>query len=198
MNNPFQKLKVKLTFYMTDVLTLLLHGMEYWSMNNGIISKLSGFQRTSLLYILRRSHHDHITNEELYDRIHRIGCGIYPIILTMAERKLRYFGRVVREGLKKEDLTSRIYWSDVKRSWHRWDDVDYEHIKSIKAALKILHITEAEANAEVLNEKKWNTKLKDQKQGPAYEQWKNTQRSHREKRHRDRQLRTQVTTLSIS
>ncbi len=108
---------------------------------------------------------------------------IYPMELTMAERKIKYFSMVVREGIKHKDLASKVYWSDVKEKCVTWKDMNYEHINDMKGALKTLHIAEEEANKEFHIQKSWNKKLRFHKKGIAYENWKLQREVIRERRH---------------
>jgi hypothetical protein len=120
---------------------------------------------------------------EIYEWLHKRKFKLYPMELVMAERKLKYFGMVVREGIKsKRDLASKIFWSDVRKKCTTWKDMIYEHVRDIKEALKILCITEEEANNTFTNRKVWEKKLEAQKKGTAYEKWKVERERIREER----------------
>jgi hypothetical protein len=190
MENREMRVENKLVFYVSDVLPLLLHGVEYWNISQKVIDKLNGFQREMILKIAGRSYEDRITNIDLYEWLHRKGFKIYPMELTVYERKLRYFGMIVREGEIKEDLASQIYWSDVHKKC-KWKDFEYEHVRNIKRALTVLKMSVEEANIEYIEKKEWVKKVRAQK-GYAYDRWRENERKEIEQRHRGRiELREQ-------
>ena len=80
---------------------------------------------------------------------------------------------IVREGLEKHELAADIYWSDFKKPCKNWKNAfDYEHITNLKLALKILHVSQQDANNKFVDKKLWKELLITQKKGTAYAQWK--------------------------
>jgi len=171
MANREMRLELKLAFYVSDVIPLLLHGVEYWNITTKVINQLNQFQREAIIKIAGRTHRDRITNLEIYEWLHKRGFSIYPMELIMAERKIKYFSMVVRTGLNCEDLASRIYWSDVPRKCNTWADFEYEHVKNMRKAIEYLHITEQQANEEFADQKKWDKVVSLQKKGVGYTTW---------------------------
>ena len=116
----------------------------------------------------------------------------------MAERKLKYFSTIVREGLVREDLASRLYWSDLPKACQTWRDFEYEHVKQLKKALEYLQISEQEANEGFLNKKIWEGKLAHHKKVVAFTTWSKEQYLQHTERQRERRRRqTQEETMEI-
>jgi hypothetical protein len=187
MENRTARIELKLAFYVSDVVPLLLHGVEYWLMTPQTIQQLDNFQRKSILQIAGRTYKDHITNMDIYEWLHEKKCRLYPMEIVMAERKTKYFSRIVREGITREDLASRMYWSDVPHPCSNWGEFEYEHVQHLKKAIKCLGITEIEANQEFRDAKKWEKNVLDHKHGEAYTRWRVVQ--HRKQEERQRKMR---------
>jgi hypothetical protein len=184
MDNNEMQVNLKIIFYISDILPVLLHGIEYWNINKKLITKINNFQRKALLTIVHRSYQDKITNVELYEWLHKRGFKTYPLELIIAERKLRYFGQIVREGIRRpQELTSKIFWSDVNKKCESWQHMDYQHITDIKKALALLGITEVVANKEFVEKNKWESILRSHKTGLGFEMWKDRKNAERERRH---------------
>ena len=183
MGNYEMKVQLKLAFYVSDVVPLLLHGMEYWHITDKMLAKLNKFQRDSILWILHRSYEDKITNVEIYMWLHKRGFKMYPMELMVAERKIKYFSMIVREGIKHNNLAGKMFWSDFQCACNRWEYFEYEHIGDIKRSLKILGISEKDANKKFQDKKEWEFTLKTQKQTMAFTHWCENQKLIRDHRH---------------
>ena len=125
-----------------------------------------------------------ITNLDIYSWLHKKGFKIYPMELTMAERKIKYFSTVVRAGVDREDLASQMYWSDLPKKCDTWGHFEYEHVKNIKIALKYLQVSEQTANDGYMEERTWAKLLASQKKGVAYTHWRVQQQIRQDERHR--------------
>ena len=183
MGNYEMKVQLKIAFYISDVVPLLLHGIEYWKITDKMLAQLNKFQRDSILWILHRSYEDGITNVEMYLWLHKRGFKLYPMEMTVAERKIKYFSMIVREGIKHNNLAGKMFWSDFKCASKNWKDYEYEHIGDIKRALRILVISEEDANKQFQMKKEWEHTLRNTKQTIAFTQWCDNQQNIREHRH---------------
>jgi len=172
--------EMKLDLYRSDISSALLHGAEYWHMSDKNIRCVESFNRKSLLEIVGRNERDGIKSTDLYKWIQKRGKEIYPIRFVLAERKLRYFAMIERGDI--EDVARKIYWSDFATSKVKEGDFEYEHMRDIKEALKILDIKEEEMNELYISKKKWETKLRENK-SLAFAQWCEIRdRQYREKK----------------
>lgn len=148
----------KVNAYKVEILPQLCHSIELWGLSQRSITYVNRFQRTSLLAMVGRNYRDRIPDWKLYSGIRNKGIKIYPIEFVMAERKLKYFGTIVRSS--PQDLARKVYWCDLKPSRNK-KGFHYPHIVDVKAALTLLSISEQDANRVVLNEKQWCTLLKE-------------------------------------
>lgn len=160
--------EIKIQTYRSDILSILLHGAEYWHLDEKNIQKLEGFQRKTILQIVGRNYRDHITSVDMYEWMHKRRIYIYPVRFILAERKLRYFAMIERG--KVNEIARRVYWSDIVTSKVKDKDFEYEHISDIKKALKILLIEEREMNSEFKDKKVWQQVVNDKKL-VAYKEW---------------------------
>ena len=176
--------EMKMHFFRSDILSVLLHGVEYWNISDSNINMLEKFLRKSLLKIIGRSEKDGIRSTKLYNWFHKKGITtIYPIRFVMAERKLRYFAMIERG--RKEELVRKMYWSDVEHTNEVkvGDDV-FEHIKDIKLALEILGISEEVMMDIKASKPKWNKTLRESKV-VAFQKWcKLKDRDYRREKYR--------------
>ncbi|KAL3268742.1 hypothetical protein HHI36_007844 [Cryptolaemus montrouzieri] len=74
------------------IFSILLYGVEAWTMTERLMKKLEAFELWVYRRILRIPWTDHITNEEVLRRLdkHR------EILFTVKKRKMEYFGHIMR------------------------------------------------------------------------------------------------------
>lgn len=92
--------------------------------------------------------------------------------LTMAERKLRYFGTLIRQP--KPDLASRMFNSDMLGR-HNQASHQLEHFGDIREALKMLAITPLESTQQYRDAGQWRKFLLARKEAmyqKYVEEWK--------------------------
>ena len=186
MENIFHNKEIdydmKLDLYRSDISSVLLHGAEYWHLSEKNINCTESFNRKSLLEIAGRNERDRIKSTDLYKWVQKRGKEIYPIRFVLAERKLRYFAMIERGD--KEELARKIYWSDFVTNKVKEGDFEYEHMRDIKEALKILDISEEEMNELYISKKEWERKLRENKT-LAFAQWCEI----RDKEYKEKKLR---------
>lgn len=151
-----------------------------------MVAKLEKFQRDAMLAMVGRTYRDRICNVDIYEWLHARNVYLYPMRLTIMERKVRYFSQVVRLGLGREhpDVASMLYWSDLAHPCAA-NAFEYEHIHDMKAALAELGITEVEANAEFHLKSRLERKLK-QCRADRYREWKELEIQAKEERRLNR------------
>ena len=87
-------LKSKIRLAKCYIFSILLYGVEAWTMTNTLMKRMEAFEIWVYRRILRISWIDHITNEEV---LHRLGKQ-REIAFTIKKRKMEYFGHVMRHG----------------------------------------------------------------------------------------------------
>ena len=165
------KRKLKLVLYRSDVVSVAMHGVEYWNIRK-TGGKLEKFQRKSLLSIFNRTWRSQIPSMAIYEAIRKLGMRFYPMKLTMAERKLRYFGTLIRQP--KPDLASRMFNSDMLGR-HNQASHQLEHFGDIREALKMLAITPLESTQQYRDVGQWRKFLLARKEAmyqKYVEEWK--------------------------
>lgn len=85
-------LNLKIRMLRCYVFSVLLYGVESWTVNETIINKLNAFELWCYRRILKVSWTQHITNEEIINRIGKKK----EIVQTLKERKLQYLGHIMR------------------------------------------------------------------------------------------------------
>ena len=107
------------------VWTTLLYGAETWTLTKTMLRKLVAFELWAYRRMLRISWKDKISNEIV---LRRIQCQRI-LIKTIKERKLQYFGHLVRRGdLQRVLMEAKVEgkrgrgrpktsWTDNIRSW---------------------------------------------------------------------------------
>ena len=162
-----------MNIYRSEVIPKLLHGCEVWHLNEANIKSLEGAQRRLMLQTLGRKWDDFITSVDLYENCHNNGFKIYPMRIMLAVRKLKYYGRIVRNrGNNHIDIIGKMYWNDILHDGRiRFADNDYGHIQNIMIALRILKIPIIEGNIKVKIEKEWKIYI-DGQASKIYIQWK--------------------------
>jgi hypothetical protein len=179
-NNRKIPWKVKMRFYMSDILSVLLHGVQYWHITPDILTKLEQFQRESLLKILDRTYRDRISSVDIYLWMKTRKIKIYPIEIIIQERQVRYYSDIISYGMSKEEVASKLYWSDIKAKCNI-QEFEYKHITNIRNSLKFLKISEVEANKEFAEQKTWRRKLLQQKD-IIFEEWIQMKKKIKEER----------------
>jgi pre-mRNA-processing factor 17 len=86
-------LKIKLTFYKSLVLTILLHGAESWPVTQKHVQRLEVFQQRWLRRILKTSWTQHISNEDILQR-----AGVPSIETRIRQLRMIWLGHVIRLG----------------------------------------------------------------------------------------------------
>jgi len=102
-NQIFTK-RTKFRLYETIVLSTLLYGAELWPLTKVTLGKLEAAHHRWQRNILRVSWKDHITNIEIRTR-----SGMRTIEAILRERRLRWFGHVVRMNNQRPP-NKALYW----------------------------------------------------------------------------------------
>ena len=114
--------KVKLT--RTLILSTFLYACESWSLIAEIERRIQALEMRCYRRLLNISHKDHVTNEEVCNRIQN-AIGVHDDLLTMVKkRKLRWYGHISRSS----SMAKTILQGTVKgarrrgRQKKRWED----------------------------------------------------------------------------
>ena len=87
-------LPLKLRLLKCYVFPVLLYGAETWNITEQLMKKLSAFEMWLYRRILRISWTDHITNEEVLQRVGKQ----QEIAFTVKRRELKDFGHLMRHN----------------------------------------------------------------------------------------------------
>ena len=91
-------LAFKVKLMRTLILSTFLYACESWTLIAEIARRIQALEMRCYRRLLNISYKNHVTNEEVRNRI-RNGIGVYADLLTMVKkRKLRWYGHVVRSS----------------------------------------------------------------------------------------------------
>uniref|UniRef100_A0A8D8UNP4 Craniofacial development protein 2 n=1 Tax=Cacopsylla melanoneura TaxID=428564 RepID=A0A8D8UNP4_9HEMI len=90
------KLQLKIRMLRCYVFSVLLYGVESWTLTDTILKKIEAFEMWTYRRILKIKWTDKITNEEVLRRLNKER----EIIFTIKKRKLEFFGHIMRNPIK--------------------------------------------------------------------------------------------------
>jgi hypothetical protein len=102
----------KLKVYQAAVRTILLYGCETWPLRVEDERRLMVFDHWCLRIILRVRYFDMVSNESIRNR-----CHIKSLTITIKEKRLRWFGHVLRKP--PEEITKQVLFAEPISSWNR-------------------------------------------------------------------------------
>ena len=114
--------KVKLM--RTLILSTFLYACESWTLIAEIERRIQTLEMRCIRRLLNISHKDHVTNEEVRNRIQN-AIGVHDDLLTMVKkRKLRWYGHISRSsGMAKTILQGTVKGARRRgRQKKRWED----------------------------------------------------------------------------
>ena len=114
--------KVKLM--RTLILSTILYACEYWTLTAEIERRIQALEVRCCRRLLNISYKDHMTNEEVCNRI-QSAIGVHDDLLTMVKnRKLRWYDHISRSsGMAKKILQSTEKGAIRRgRQKKRWED----------------------------------------------------------------------------
>ena len=117
-------LSSKIRLMRSLVHSVFLYACETWTLTADLERRIQATEMRCFRRLLGISYRDHITNEEVRDRI-RQAIGPYEDLLTtIRKRKLKWFGHVTRgEGLAKTVLQGTVRGGRRRgRQRKRWED----------------------------------------------------------------------------
>ena len=114
--------KVKLM--RTLILSTFLYACESWTLTAEIERRIQALEMRCYRRLLNISYKDHVTNEEVRNRV-QYAIGVHDDLLTMVkERKLRWYGHISRSsGMAKTILQGTVKGARRRvRQKKRWED----------------------------------------------------------------------------
>ena len=140
-------LKTKLNLYSATVLSVLLYGSETWHLYAADGKRLNAFHQRCLRRMLKVSYMEHVTNIEILKR-----TGQRELTEILRERRLRWFGHVVRMG--EERIPKRVLnWIPPGRRKRGRPRLSWRG--TLEGDLKKLDITWKEAEDLALQRDQW-------------------------------------------
>ena len=106
------------------VTSIFLYACESWTLTAELRRRIQVMEMRCYRKILRISHRDHVTNEEVRAKIQQ-AIGLHEDLLTIAKRrKLKWYGHVSRSsGLAKSILQGTVKGGRRQgRQRKRWED----------------------------------------------------------------------------
>ena len=106
------------------VISILLNGCETWTLTAELEKKIQATEMRCFRRLLGISYRDHVTNEEVRNRIRRAIGPCEDLLTTVKKRKLRWYGHITRStGLAKMILQGTVQGGRRKgRQKRRWED----------------------------------------------------------------------------
>ena len=117
-------LSCKIRLMHSLVISIFLYACETWTLTAELERKIQAIEMRCFRRLLGISYRDHVTNEEVRNRI-RHAIGPYEDLLTtVRKRKLRWYGHITRStGLAKTILQGTVQGGRRKgRQKKRWED----------------------------------------------------------------------------
>ena len=113
--------KVKLMWKL--VLSTFLYACESWTLTAEIQRRIQALEMRCFRRLLNISYKDHVTNEEVRNRIQN-AIGVHDDLLTMVKkRKLRCYGHISRSsGMAMTILQGTVKGARRRGRQKRWED----------------------------------------------------------------------------
>ena len=113
--------KVKLM--RTLILSTFLYACESWTLTAGTERRIQALEMRCYRRLLNISYKDHVTNEEVRNRIQN-AVGVHEDLLTMVKkRKLRWYSHISRSsGMAKTILQGTVKGARRGKQKKRWED----------------------------------------------------------------------------
>ena len=106
------------------ILSTFLYACESWTLTAEIKRRIQALEMRCYRRLLNISYKDHVTNEEVRNRIQN-ATGVHDDLLTMVKkRKLRWYGHISRSsGMAKTILQGPVKGARRRgRQKNRWED----------------------------------------------------------------------------
>ena len=105
------------------ILSTFLYACESWNLTAEIERRIQALEMRCYRRLLNISYKDHVTNEEVRNRIQN-AIGVHDDLLTMVKkRKLRWYGHISRSsGMVKTILQGTVKGARRGRQKKRWED----------------------------------------------------------------------------
>ena len=108
----------------TLILSTFFYACESWTLTAEIERRIQTLQMRCYRRLLNISYKDHVTNEDVRNRIQN-ATGVHDDLLTMVKkRKLRWYGHISRSsGMAKKILQGMVKGAGRRgRQQKRWED----------------------------------------------------------------------------
>ena len=117
-------LSSKIRLMRSLVHSVFLYACETWTLTAELEKRIQASEMRSFRRLLGVSYKDHVTNEEVKNKIRQAIGSYEDLLTTIKKRKLRWFGHVTRgEGLAKTVLQGTVRGKRKRgRQKKRWED----------------------------------------------------------------------------
>ena len=106
------------------VISICLYACESWTLTADLEKRIQAIEMRCFRRLLGISYKDHITNEEVKNRIRQTIGRYEDLLTTVKKRKLKWYGHVTRSnGLAKTILQGTVQGGRKRgRQKKRWED----------------------------------------------------------------------------
>ena len=118
-----QELASKVKLMRTLILSAFLYVCESWTLTAEIERRIQAFEMRCYRRLLNISYKDHVTNEEVRNRIQN-ATGVHDDLQMVKKRKLKWYGHISRSsGMAKTILQGTVNGARRRgRQKKRWED----------------------------------------------------------------------------
>ena len=117
-------LSSKIRLMRSLVISILLYACESWTLTADTERRIQAVEMRCYRRLLGISYKDHVTNEEVRNRIKQASGPYEDLLTTVKRRKLKWYGHITRStGLAKSFLQGTVQGSRRRgRQKKRWED----------------------------------------------------------------------------
>ena len=115
--------RLKIILRDKNIVSTFLYACESWTLTAEIERRIQALEMRCYRRLLNISYKDHVTNEEVRNRIQN-AIGVHNDLLTMVKkRKLRWYGHISRSlGMAKTVLQGTVKGARRRGRQKRWED----------------------------------------------------------------------------
>jgi hypothetical protein len=180
--NPDIHLVTKLRFFVIGVLSGGLYGCATWNYTDKQMARFESWQFRHLKKIMGNKWEDHVSYVDTLARIRGYGIEIYPMVINIGIRRIRYLGHVLR--MKDFRLPKMMLFGEVNMGRRVSGGQETSYFKCLKKELKAFHMDKGFVGLNRLAQDRcvWKN-LVDEGAGKFWEDWSLNRNDESYRRH---------------
>jgi len=117
-------LSSKIRLMRSLVISIFLYACETWTLTAELVKRIQATEMRCFRRLLGITYRDHVTNEEVRNRVKKAIGPYEDLLTTVKKRKLRWYGHITRStGLAKTILQGTVQGGRRRgRQRKRWED----------------------------------------------------------------------------